>query len=122
MAQNWVSAYTVSSVLVLVMMTVEIVAFAVESSRTYPPQCNACDCEGDVNCGGNANETDPYLLRKNIIQSTLLTNPYTNENQCHGDCDGDVDKDDEVIFEADLGRNKFNNPCPACDVGDWCVY
>jgi hypothetical protein len=34
MAQNWVSAYTVSSVLVLVMMTVEIVAFAVESSRT----------------------------------------------------------------------------------------
>ena len=22
----------------------------------------------------------------------------------------------------DFGRNQFNNPCPACEVGDWCVY
>jgi hypothetical protein len=43
---------------------------------------------------------------------------------CESDftCDGDVDSDDIIKFLEDFGRNDFNNPCPACEGVDWCVY
>jgi hypothetical protein len=27
-----------------------------------------------------------------------------------------------AIFLEDFGRSTFNNPCPACVGGPWCVY
>ena len=95
---------------------------------TYPPQGNGtgdiCDCEGDFNCDGSVDATDSALLRKHILQSTLLAHPCTNENQCHGDfdCDGDIDEDDKKVFYDDFDRGKNNNPCPPCKVGAWCSY
>jgi hypothetical protein len=37
-------------------------------------------------------------------------------------CDGNVDADDVTMFLEDFGRSQYNNPCPACVAGDWCVY
>ncbi|MBW1854183.1 MAG: sulfatase-like hydrolase/transferase [Deltaproteobacteria bacterium] len=95
---------------------------------TYPPQGNrigdACDCEGDFNCDGNVNAADAGLISGWFERRTKSSNPCTNANPCHGDfdCDGDVDKDDKAIFYADFGRDKNNNPCPPCEVGNWCSY
>jgi hypothetical protein len=43
---------------------------------------------------------------------------------CEGnfDCDQDVDGADAAVFKLDFGRSSFNNPCPACTVGEWCNY
>jgi len=95
---------------------------------TYPPGGNsigdACDCEGDFNCDGQVNAVDAGLISGWFERRTKLSNPCTNENPCYGDfdCDGDVDNDDKAIFYADFGRGKNNNPCPPCEVGDWCSY
>jgi arylsulfatase A-like enzyme len=95
---------------------------------TYPPGGNsigdACDCEGDFNCDGKVNAADAGLISGWFKKRTKLSNPCTNENPCYGDfdCDGDVDNDDKAIFYADFGRSKNNNPCPPCEVGDWCSY
>ncbi|MCK5423182.1 MAG: hypothetical protein KAJ08_13500, partial [Deltaproteobacteria bacterium] len=94
----------------------------------YPPGGNgigdACDCEGDFNCDGNVNALDAAFISGWFKKRTKLSNPCTNENPCYGDfdCDGDVDNDDKAIFYADFGRSKNNNPCPPCEVGDWCSY
>ena len=58
------------------------------------------------------------------MKNMLLTNPCTNEDQCNGDfdCNGKIDEEDEVLFQSDLGRSEDNNPCPLCEVGDWCLY
>ena len=47
-----------------------------------------------------------------------------NESQCHGDfdCDNDCDGTDAAKFKEDFGRSGFNNPCPACTQGNWCIY
>jgi len=29
---------------------------------------------------------------------------------------------DAAGFKTDFGRSSLSNPCPACTVGDWCVY
>ncbi len=95
---------------------------------TYPPGGNncgdACECEGDFNCDGNVNAADAGLISGGFERRTKLSNPCTNENPCCGDfdCDGDVDKDDKAIFYADFGRSKNNNPCPPCEVEEWCSY
>jgi len=95
---------------------------------TYPPGGNsigdACDCEGDFNCDGKVNAADAGLISGWFKKRTKLSNPCTNENPCYGDfdCDGDVDNDDKALFYADFGRGKNNNPCPPCEVGDWCSY
>jgi len=36
--------------------------------------------------------------------------------------DGDVDAEDVTKFLEDFGRSQYNNPCPQCVAGDWCVY
>ena len=95
---------------------------------SYPPSGNgigdACDCEGDFNCDGIVNAVDAGFITGGFKQRTKLSNPCTNENPCNGDfdCDGDVDNDDKAIFYADSRRGKNKNPCPACEVGDWCEY
>ncbi|MBW2182696.1 MAG: sulfatase-like hydrolase/transferase [Deltaproteobacteria bacterium] len=95
---------------------------------TYPPGGNgigdACDCEGDFNCDGNVNALDAAFISGWFKKRTKLSNPCTNENPCYGDfdCDGDVDNDDKAIFYADFGRSKNNNPCPPCEVEEWCSY
>ena len=33
-----------------------------------------------------------------------------------------VDANDVTMFLEDFGRSQFNNPCPSCVAGDWCVY
>jgi hypothetical protein len=50
--------------------------------------------------------------------------PSTALNSCIGDFnyDADVDADDVTMFLEDFGRGQYFNPCPACLVGDWCVY
>jgi hypothetical protein len=82
------------------------------------------DCEGDFNCDGSVNAADSKLFLKNFNIRTKSKNPCTNESQCNGDfdCDGDVDEDDRIIFVEDFGRGAYNNPCPPCEVRDWCVY
>ena len=46
------------------------------------------------------------------------------DTQCEGnfDCDQDCDGTDAALFKSDFGRSSFNNPCPTCVIGDWCVY
>ena len=59
------------------------------------------------------------------------------QDVCESDftCDGDVDADDVSSFLADFGRSIWcaagflcsspcsnENPCPTCEVGNWCVY
>ena len=45
-----------------------------------------------------------------------------NDYDC--DCEGNFDCDgtDAALFKQDFGRSGFNNPCPGCEVSDWCVY
>ena len=38
------------------------------------------------------------------------------------DCNGAVDANDVTTFLEDFGRSQYNNPCPACVLGGWCVY
>ena len=52
-----------------------------------------------------------------LIFSTWA-NPCNGDFDCNTDCDGT----DAFIIKEDFGRASFNNPCPACVVGDWCVY
>jgi hypothetical protein len=26
------------------------------------------------------------------------------------------------MFLQDFGRSQYNNPCPPCVAGDWCIY
>ena len=33
-----------------------------------------------------------------------------------------VNSNDILCLLEDFGRSQFNNPCPACVAGDWCVY
>jgi hypothetical protein len=33
-----------------------------------------------------------------------------------------VDAADLNIFLEDFGRSQFFNPCPSCEVGNWCSY
>lgn len=42
---------------------------------------------------------------------------------CIGNFDGDQDVDgtDAAKFKENFGRSSFNNPCPACVVGDCCA-
>ena len=102
--------------------------FNPDQKDTYPPGGNgigdACECEGDLNCDGNVNLKDVGLFVTDFTKRTIESNPCTNENPCKGDfdCDRDVDEDDRAILKADFGRGKNKNPCPACEVGDWCHY
>ena len=61
-----------------------------------------------------------------LITFLFLLSPFTvlAQDYCEGDFtyDGDVDADDVTKFLEDFGRSVFNNPCPACEVGDWCEY
>jgi hypothetical protein len=25
-------------------------------------------------------------------------------------------------IKKDFGRNEYNNPCPVCEIRDWCLY
>jgi hypothetical protein len=54
----------------------------------------------------------------------VFTNVTLEEGQfcLFADVDGDVDADDVTTFLEDFGRDEYFNPCPACVVGDWCVY
>ncbi len=56
--------------------------------------------------------------------STSFFDPCTNADPCNGDvdCNVNVDANDVGKFLEDFGRSQFNNPCPACEVGGWCVY
>ena len=58
-------------------------------------------------------------LKENFGRS-IFFNPCTNESQCKGDfdCDVDVDGTDAALFKLDFGRSGFNNPGPACIVGN----
>jgi len=99
-----------------------------DQKDTYPPLGNgigdACDCEGDFNCDGSVDGMDATIFKKSKFKNRLVTNPCTNEEQCNGDfdCNGKIDGKDEIIFQSDLGRSQHNDPCPACVVGEWCVY
>jgi hypothetical protein len=94
---------------------------------TYPPEGNdignACDCEGDFDCDGDADGTDASTFKIDFGRSPL-GNHCEAGDPCNGDfdCDGDVDGSDVDGFKLDFGRSSFANPCPACEVGVWCSY
>jgi hypothetical protein len=89
-------------------------------------------CESDFDCNGavDANDTSAFLQEfgRSVFCGAngvgFLCISCTNETPCPSDfdCNGNVDATDVVIFLEDFGRNQFNNPCPVCEVGDWCVY
>jgi len=83
--------------------------------------CYLCEC--DFNCDGNVDATDVISFLTDFGRSQH-NDPCTNQNSCSGDvdCNGAVDANDVVKFIEDFGRNQFSNSCPACEVGDWCVY
>ena len=99
-----------------------------DQTDSYPPRGNtigdACDCEADFNCDGSVDDMDAKIFKKSKFKNMLLTNPCSNEDPCSGDfdCNGKIDEEDEILFTSDLGRSQHNNPCPACVVGEWCVY
>ena len=41
---------------------------------------------------------------------------------CDFNCAVNVDAFDVNKFLEDFGRSQFNNPCPVCVPGNWCVY
>jgi len=92
-------------------------------SDTLPPQGNgigdACDCEGNFDCDQDQDGSDLSAFLCNNERTDC-----TNENPCYGDfnCDSTVDAVDVTKFLEDFGRNQFNNPCPACETGNWCSY
>jgi len=104
---------------------------------TYPPQGNgigdACDCEADFECDGDVDAEDVLIFLQDFGRSVfcgagearfLCISSCTNETPCPADfdCDTDVDATDVTKFLEDFGRSQYSNPCPACVVGDWCVY
>ena len=94
---------------------------------TYPPQGNsigdACECEGDFDCDGDVDEYDFETFMGNFNQRKLdKLASAIDLSKGDFDCDSDVDGKDQIKFLEDFGRKPSNNPCPACEVGDWCVY
>ena len=61
-----------------------------------------------------------------LITVLFLLLPLTAlaQDYCEGDfnCDGDVDGTDASLFKSDFGRSSMQNPCPACEAGEWCMY
>jgi rhodanese-related sulfurtransferase len=102
-------------------------------SDTYPPQGNgigdACDCEANFNCDEDVDAEDATTFLQDFGRSifcgaSFLCISCSNETPCRADfdCSRNVDALDVIKFLEDFGRSQFNNPCPACVVGDWCVY
>ena len=90
-------------------------------------------CTADFNCDQNVDATDVSTFLQDFGRSIwcgasgagfLCTFSCTNETPCPSDldCDTDVDAMDLVMFLEDFGRSQYNNPCPPCVAGDWCVY
>ena len=98
-----------------------------DQEDTYPPGGNgigdACECEGDFDCDKDCDGSDAFDFKVDFGRS-LLGNPCESDNPCNGDfdCDNDCDGSDAFTFKKDFGRSPFNNCCPACVVGEWCVY
>ena len=94
---------------------------------TYPPQGNgigdACDCESDFDCDQDVDAVDVTTFLQHFGRSAY-NRPCVNGDQCKGDfsCDGDVDANDVTVFLEDFGRSQYYKRCPACEVGNWCVY
>jgi hypothetical protein len=90
-------------------------------------------CAADFDCDLDVDADDASAFLQDFGRSVfcgasgagfLCSFSCTNETPCPSDldCDTDVDAMDLVMFFEDFGRNEFNNPCPACEVGAWCVY
>jgi hypothetical protein len=81
------------------------------------------DCDGDVDAEDTSTFMDDFG-RSVFCGAGFLCISCTNETPCPADfdCNGNVDAIDVVMFLEDFGRSQYNNPCPACEVGDWCVY
>ena len=94
---------------------------------TYPPQGNSigdtCECEGDFDCDGDVDEYDLETFMANFNQRKF-DKPASAVDLSKGDfdCDSDIDDKDQMKFLEDFGRDPSKNPCPACEVGDWCSY
>jgi arylsulfatase A-like enzyme len=94
---------------------------------TYPPQGNgigdACECEADFDCDGDVDEYDLETFMANFNQRKF-DKPASAVDLSKGDfdCDSDIDDKDQMKFLEDFGRDPSKNPCPACEVGDWCSY
>ena len=61
--------------------------------------------------------------KETIEKGLLLKNKFANNlndllnRKKYSELTSDVE-----IFLEDFGRSEFFNPCPPCEVGDWCVY
>jgi hypothetical protein len=90
---------------------------------TFPPSGNgigdACECEGDLDCDKDQDGLDAAKFKEEFGSSSL-SGHCDPANPCKGDfdCDGAVDGLDAYKFKEDFGRCPFNNPCPACVVGE----
>ena len=86
--------------------------------------CTALNpCYGDFDCDGDVDGTDAMLFKTDFGRSEYSIS-CTSDNLCNGDfdCDHDVDGTDAMLFKVDFGRSIFSNPCPVCELGDWCSY
>jgi len=108
----------------------EIVGFcSMNQEDDYPPGGNgmgdACECEGNFNCHEDVDVdgSDAALIKEDFGRS-LMGDPCTTDNPCHGDfnCDQDCDGSDAARFKQDFGRSSYDNPCTVCIGEDWCVY
>ena len=95
---------------------------------SYPPQGNAigdaCDCEGNFDCDLDVDGLEVTEFLNHFGRGGYFI-PCTNDIPCSGDfaCDGDVDAVDVTTFLEDFGRGLYApQPCPACEVGNWCAY
>jgi len=71
--------------------------------------------ECDPNGFCSRNQEDTYPPQGNNIGDAC-------DCEADFDCDTKVDGGDVAKFLEDFARSYLNNLCPACEVGDWCVY
>jgi len=109
---------------------------------------DACECEGNFDGDGSVGGNDVDLFKANMGRnqwdrpcSVCSAGPNAGKfcqndadcpdgecapdplDPCKGDfdCDGSVGGSDVDLFKADMGRNQWDNPCPACS-GVTCSY
>ena len=79
---------------------------------------------GDAPCTNLSTEgcDDNCPLTANSGQQDLDADLRGDACDCDFNCAGNVDAGDVTSFLIDFGRNQFNDPCPACVEGAYCLY